>query len=138
MSGTAVRGRGSSDPPDYDVLVAGGGNAALCAALTAREAGCRVAVVERAPRAFRGGNSRHTRNLRCAHDAPTSVLTGAYPEDEFFADLLRVMLPPLRTGRWRSGQSSAGWGLGALKRKPQIPRWGFGVCESGLSFGVSF
>jgi len=44
-----VRGRGSSDPPlDYDVAVLGGGNAALCAALTAREAGRRVVVVERA------------------------------------------------------------------------------------------
>ena len=74
----------------YDVVVLGGGNAALCAALTAREAGARVLVVERAPREFRGGNSRHTRNLRCAHDAPTAVLTGEYPEDEFFADLLRV------------------------------------------------
>jgi tricarballylate dehydrogenase len=74
----------------YDVLVFGGGNAALCAALTAREAGARVLVVERAPREFRGGNSRHTRNLRCAHDAPTAVLTGEYSEDEFFADLMRV------------------------------------------------
>ena len=75
---------------EYDVVVLGGGNAALCAALTAREAGARVIVVETAPREFRGGNSRHTRNLRCAHDAPTAVLTGAYSEDEFFADLLRV------------------------------------------------
>jgi len=76
--------------PDYDVLVLGGGNAALCAALTARQLGRRVAVVERAPRDFRGGNSRHTRNLRCAHDAPTSVLAEAYGEDEFLADLRRV------------------------------------------------
>ncbi len=68
----------------------GGGNAALCAALTAREAGARVVVLERAPREFRGGNSRHTRNLRCAHDAPTAVLTDSYSEDEFYADLLRV------------------------------------------------
>jgi tricarballylate dehydrogenase len=75
---------------EYDVVVLGGGNAALCAALAAREAGARVIVVERAPREFRGGNSRHTRNLRCAHDAPTAVLTGSYSEDEFFADLLRV------------------------------------------------
>ena len=74
----------------YDVLVLGGGNAALCAALTARLKGRRVAVVERAPREFRGGNSRHTRNLRCAHDAPTDVLTESYPEDEFLSDLLRV------------------------------------------------
>jgi tricarballylate dehydrogenase len=76
--------------PEYDVIVVGGGNAALCAALTARESGARVVVIERAPREFRGGNSRHTRNLRCAHDAPTAVLTGSYSEDEFYADLLRV------------------------------------------------
>jgi tricarballylate dehydrogenase len=75
---------------EYDVVVVGGGNAALCAALTARETGARVVVLERAPREFRGGNSRHTRNLRCAHDAPTAVLTGSYSEDEFYADLLRV------------------------------------------------
>ena len=58
-----------------DVLVAGGGNAGLCAALTARAAGARVLVLEAAPRSHRGGNSRHTRNLRCMHDAPTEVLT---------------------------------------------------------------
>jgi tricarballylate dehydrogenase len=74
----------------YDVAVLGGGNAALCAALTAAERGARVIVLERAPKPFRGGNSRHTRNLRCMHTAPTDVLTDAYPEDEFMADLLRV------------------------------------------------
>ena len=74
----------------YDVAVLGGGNAALCAALIAAERGARVIVLERAPRAFRGGNSRHTRNLRCVHTAPTDVLTDAYSEDEFMADLLRV------------------------------------------------
>jgi tricarballylate dehydrogenase len=76
--------------PVFDVLVAGGGNAALCAALSAAELGARVAVLESAPREFRGGNSRHTRNLRCAHDAPTRFLSDTYPEDEYFADLLRV------------------------------------------------
>jgi tricarballylate dehydrogenase len=75
---------------ESDVIVAGGGNAALCAALTASEAGARVLVLESAPRDFRGGNSRHTRNMRCMHDEPTDVLTGAYKEDEYFADLLRV------------------------------------------------
>jgi len=76
--------------PTFDVLVAGGGNAALCAALSAAEQGARVAVLESAPREFRGGNSRHTRNLRCAHDAPTEFLTDSYPDEEYFGDLLRV------------------------------------------------
>ena len=36
----------------YDVLVIGGGNAALCAAMTAREAGARVLLLVRAPEPF--------------------------------------------------------------------------------------
>ena len=74
----------------YDVLVLGGGNAALCAAITARETGCSVLLLESAPKHFRGGNSRHTRNLRCMHDAPEDVLTDAYPEEEYWQDLLKV------------------------------------------------
>ncbi len=74
----------------FDVAVIGGGNAGLCAALAAAEAGARVIVLERAPRVFRGGNSRHTRNLRCMHDAPTDVLTDVYSEEEYVGDLLRV------------------------------------------------
>ena len=75
---------------ETDVAVVGGGNAALCAALTARESGVTVTVLESAPFEYRGGNSRHTRNMRCMHTAPTDVLTNAYPEDEYYADLLRV------------------------------------------------
>lgn len=75
---------------DPDVLVIGGGNAALCAALMAREAGARVLLLEAAPREWRGGNSAHTRNLRCMHDAPQDVLVDAYPEEEFWQDLLKV------------------------------------------------
>ncbi|MBO0903507.1 FAD-dependent tricarballylate dehydrogenase TcuA [Jiella sonneratiae] len=73
-----------------DVLVAGGGNAALCAAINAARAGARVLVVEAAPKFYRGGNTRHTRNLRCAHDEGNEVLTGPYPEEEFWDDLMRV------------------------------------------------
>ncbi len=73
-----------------DVLVIGGGNAALCAALMAREAGASVLLLEAAPREWRGGNSAHTRNLRCMHDAPQDVLVDAYPEEEYWQDLLKV------------------------------------------------
>src|SRR5215471_12875836 len=89
-------GQGSSSPEadgmssKYDVLVIGGGNAALCAAISARRMGASVLVLEGAPKFYRGGNTRHTRNMRCAHDAATEILTGPYTEDEFWEDLLRV------------------------------------------------
>ena len=73
-----------------DVLVIGGGNAALCAALMAAEAGASVLILESAPREWRGGNSAHTRNLRCMHDGPQDVLVDTYSEEEFWQDLLKV------------------------------------------------
>lgn len=74
----------------YDVLVIGGGNAALCSAISARLMGASVSVLEAAPKFYRGGNTRHTRNMRCAHDSATEILTGPYTEDEFWEDLKRV------------------------------------------------
>jgi tricarballylate dehydrogenase len=80
----------TADTPQYDVLVVGGGNAALCAAITARRAGASVLILESATKDFRGGNSRHTRDIRYMHRAATEFVTGAYGEDEFRQDLLDV------------------------------------------------
>ena len=96
-----------------DVLVVGGGNAGLVAAICAREQGARVLVLESAPREFRGGNSRHTRNVRCMHDAPTSVLTESYSEDEYFADLLRVT----------KGRTDERLARMAVKASAELPQW---------------
>src|SRR6201994_966851 len=74
----------------YDVLVIGGGNAALCAAISATRQGASVLVLEAAPKFYRGGNTRHTRNMRCAHDAATDILTGPYTAEELWEVLLRV------------------------------------------------
>src|SRR6202142_2656665 len=74
----------------YDVLVIGGGNAALCAAISARRGGASVLGLEAARKFSRGANPRHTRNMGCAHDAATDILTGPYSEQEFWEDLLRV------------------------------------------------
>ena len=74
----------------FDVLVIGGGNAALCSAIAARRTGASVLVLEAAPKFYRGGNTRHTRNMRCAHDSATDTLSGPYSEEEFWDDLLRV------------------------------------------------
>lgn len=76
--------------PTPDIVVIGGGNAALCAAITAAEAGARVLILEAAPKPYRGGNSRHTRNFRCMHGGPLGPLVDSYSEEEYFSDLVKV------------------------------------------------
>jgi tricarballylate dehydrogenase len=96
----------------HDVAVLGGGNAAMCAALTARETGASVIVLEWAPRHYRGGNSRHTRNLRCVHDGPTRWLADSYSEDEFLSDLLRA-----------TGETNEALARLVVRRSAESPAW---------------
>ena len=69
-----------------EVAVLGGGNAALCAAINAARAGCSVLLLESGPKPWRGGNSRHTRNFRCMHQAP--ILGNAALIEEVLSNLL--------------------------------------------------
>jgi tricarballylate dehydrogenase len=73
----------------WDVVVIGGGNAALVAAIAASNVGARVLILERAPKHLRGGNSRHTRNLRCVSGGDI-LDPGTYGYEELWDDLCKV------------------------------------------------
>lgn len=98
---------------EYDVVVVGGGNAALCGALAARGAGSRVLVLERAPEHMRGGNTRHTRNIRCTHAAADQYFSGAYSEQEHLEDLIGV------TG----GPANLDLAKLAVRESSKLPAW---------------
>ena len=76
---------------EYDVVVVGAGNAALVAALAAHDEGARVLVLEAAPEAERGGNSRFSGGIfRCAHDGLESLLPLVTEESARWADRVAV------------------------------------------------
>jgi tricarballylate dehydrogenase len=97
----------------YDVIIVGGGNAALCAALAAREVGRRVLVLERSPQHVRGGNTRHTRNIRCSHAAADQFFSGPYSEEEHLQDLIGV------TG----GPENLDLARLAIRESSTLPEW---------------
>lgn len=72
------------------VIIIGGGNAALCAAITAAQEGAKVTMLESSPKEWRGGNSQHTRNMRVYHPKPTTTLVESYSFEEYYDDLLKV------------------------------------------------
>jgi tricarballylate dehydrogenase len=103
----------------WDVIVIGGGNAGLVAAISAREKAERVLLLDRAPIELRGGNTRHTRNLRCVHRSADAYNTGPYKFDEFWEDLARV----------GTGPNDLDLARQTLERSESTPTW---MTEHGI------
>ncbi len=81
--------------PTYDVIVAGLGNAALCAALSAAEQGASVLMLEKASIEERGGNSLFTAGgFRFVHDGLDDLRQDIL-DDLSAAEADQIVLPPL-------------------------------------------
>ncbi len=140
----------------YDVVVVGGGNAALCAALSAHENGARVLVVEAAPREERGGNSHFTGGaFRFAYRGVEDLISvspsvaeadlanidfGTYSEEQFLDDMFELteyrtdpelcellVRSSLETARWISRQG--------VKLEPGLGRQAYKVDGKFKFFG---
>jgi tricarballylate dehydrogenase len=98
----------------WDIIVIGGGNAALASALAADDLGARVLVLERAPKLMRGGNTRHTRNVRCVHTRD-DFNSGDYTFDELWSDLCNV----------GTGPSDEELALFTVRDSESLPAWMF-------------
>jgi tricarballylate dehydrogenase len=107
---------------NYDVVVAGGGNAALCAAISAARAGRSAIVLEAAPKFYRGGNTRHTRNVRVAQAGGVEHMSGVYEPEEFYDDLQRVT----------DGQTDQPLARLTIERSAELPHW---LKQQGVLFG---
>jgi tricarballylate dehydrogenase len=93
----------------------------MCAALSAREGGARVLMLERSPEYERGGNTRHTRNIRCSHAAADEFFSGPYSEEEHLQDLIGV------TG----GPANLDLAKLAVRESSKLPAW---MSEQGVNW----
>jgi tricarballylate dehydrogenase len=111
-----------------DVVVVGGGNAAMSAALAAREQGADVLLVERAPHRERGGNTAYTGGIvrfpytaadiaalvpDLSEEQRATTEFGSYSEADFFDDMARVTEhradPDLVTALVTRGAAAIAW-----------------------------
>jgi tricarballylate dehydrogenase len=94
---------------EYDVVVVGAGNAALVAALAASDAGARVLVLEAAPQAERGGNSRFSGGIfRCAHQGLDSLIPLITEDSARWAD--RITVAPYPADAYRADYTGSSSG----------------------------
>ncbi|MFC2006087.1 FAD-dependent tricarballylate dehydrogenase TcuA [Chloroflexota bacterium] len=75
---------------DCDVLVAGSGISGLCAAISARESGAEVILIEKAPIEDRGGNTKFAdAQIRYPHPSD-EFHPRDYTEDDYRNDFMRI------------------------------------------------
>lgn len=89
-----------------DIVVIGAGNAAMCAAIAARENGANVIVLEKSPEEEKGGNSAYTHgSIRFSYNGIDDLIEimpdltpeerentdfGKYTEEDYYDDLCRL------------------------------------------------
>ncbi|HZG73132.1 MAG TPA: FAD-dependent tricarballylate dehydrogenase TcuA [Chondromyces sp.] len=125
----------------YDVVVVGAGNAALCAAIAAKEQGAEVLVLERGPVEKRGGNSFFTDGaIRVAYDnldairkvipdltdeEAEKIVMPEYTKSDFYNDLMRVT----------EGKSDPGLANQLISKSYETIVW---MSEQGIKFELNY